>query len=51
MKSQAWQFLKLLLVVVIGIHLVIGAVLLVSWLSGRNHATGSVAPPSMTQKQ
>jgi hypothetical protein len=45
MKSQTWQFLKLFLIVLISLHILLGAVLLGSWMTGREHASGS-APPS-----
>ena len=50
MSKQVKQFLKMLLVVIVMVHLIIGAVLLVSWISGRHHASGSEEPPATAQR-
>lgn len=51
MNQQVKQFLKLFLAVVIAVHLLVGSVLLVSWLAGRKHASGSVEPAAQHQEQ
>lgn len=51
MKSQVRQFLKLFLVVIILIHVVIGGLLLTSWLTGREHANGSVEPAAAQHQE
>lgn len=51
MKSQVRQFLKLFLVVIVLIHLTIGGVLLISWLTGHEHASGSVEPAAAQHQE
>lgn len=51
MNQQVKQFLKLFLAVIIAVHLLIGSVLLVSWLTGRKHATGSVVPAAAQRQE
>jgi hypothetical protein len=51
MNRQVKQFLKLFIAVIITIHLMIGGVLLVSWLTGRKHASGSVVLPAAEKHQ
>lgn len=46
MSPQVKQFLKLFIAVIIALHLLVGAVYLTSWLTGREHASGSVQPPA-----
>ncbi|HZR37540.1 MAG TPA: hypothetical protein VFA75_19370 [Nevskia sp.] len=50
MTQQTKQFLKLFLVVIVALHLVVGAVYLVSWLTGRQHPSGSAEAPAKAQQ-
>lgn len=51
MNQQVKQFLKLFLAVIIAVHLLIASVLLVSWLAGREHASGSVEPAAAQHQE